>query len=390
MNILRRPGPFYEGQARPAGEERGGVAYGLYLHIPFCRAKCRYCDFYSRGGCKEVPEAYVDALIAALGRWREEAAGGAGALRPGTVYFGGGTPGLLRPEQVKRLLAAADPLPGAEVTLEANPDGLTAGLLAGWRRAGVNRLSLGVQTARDESLARLGRRHTAADSRTALQMARDAGFENISGDIMLALPGYSEAEFCETLALLAEGGATHISAYLLKLEPGTAFGARPPAGLPDEDAAAEFYLGAVRRLEAAGYRQYEISNFARPGFEGRHNLIYWNCGDYLGLGPAAHSCMGGRRFYWPADTAAFAAGSAVPVPDGGCDAEDFIMLQLRLSAGFRLAQLKELYGAEFTEKQLRFVKRCCEAGYAVLEGGVLRLTPRGMLLQNSILCELLE
>ncbi len=364
------------------------MGFGLYLHIPYCRSKCRYCDFYSRGGCQNVPEAYIDALLAALRRFaggKGQAAGG----RPATVYFGGGTPGLLAPAQVSRILEAARPLPGAEITLEANPDSLTPALLAGWREAGVNRLSLGVQTARDESLARLGRRHTAAQSRAALDMARAAGFENISGDIMLALPGYTNAEFDETLALLAEGGAGHISAYLLKIEPGTAFAARPPSGLPDEDAAAEFYLYAAGRLRQAGYLQYEISNFARPGYEGRHNLTYWDCGDYLGLGPAAHSCVGGRRFYWPADTAAFVEGRAQPVPDGGCGAEDYILLRLRLCAGLDLLELKSRYNAEFTKKQIQFVKKCCAAGYARFDGQVLALTPRGMLVQNSILCELL-
>ena len=368
------------------------MGFGLYLHIPYCRSKCRYCDFYSRGGCRDVPDAYIDALLAALRRFKEEPGPFrlAGDARPASVYFGGGTPGLLAPGQVGRILQAARPLPGAEITLEANPDSLTPGLLAGWRAAGVNRLSLGVQTARDDSLARLGRRHTAAQSRAALAMARAAGFENISGDIMLALPGYTNAEFDETLALLAEGGAQHISAYLLKIEPGTAFAARPPAGLPGEDEAAEFYLYAAEQLQKAGFAQYEISNFARPGQEGRHNLVYWNCGDYLGLGPAAHSCLGGRRFYWPADTAAFLAGRAQPVPDGSCGAEDYIMLRLRLCAGLDLVPLKEEYGKEFTAKQIQFVKKCCEAGYARFNGRLLALTPRGMLIQNSILCELLE
>lgn len=367
------------------------MGFGLYLHIPYCRAKCRYCDFYSRGGCESVPDAYLDALLRA---WRQFAFAAASVRpfalpRPDTLYFGGGTPGLLTPAQTERLIKAVNPLPEAEVTLEANPDGLTPARLAGWRKAGVNRLSLGVQTARDESLARLGRRHTAAQSRAALAMARAAGFKNISGDIMLALPGYTNAEFDETLALLAEGGAAHISAYLLKLEPGTAFAARPPAGLPGEDASADFYLYAAGQLQKAGYVQYEISNFARPGCEGRHNLVYWNCGDYLGLGPAAHSCMGGRRCYWPADTAAFIEGRSQPAPDGGCTAGDYIMLQLRLCAGLDLKALKNKYNTEFTSTQIQFVKKCCEAGYARFDGRILALTPRGMLIQNSILCELL-
>lgn len=361
------------------------MAFGLYLHIPYCLAKCRYCDFYSRGASRAVPEEYVTALTEKL----EAFAAARPALRPATVYFGGGTPSLLTPQQAARLLRAARPLPGAEVTLEANPETVNAWALEGFLQAGVNRLSLGVQTASDAQLARLGRPHTAAQSRAALAAAKAAGFTNLSGDIMLALPRYSPAEFRQTLELLQEGGAAHISAYLLKIEPNTAFGRRPPAGLPTEDEAADFYLAAVEELQKAGYAQYEISNFARPGFESRHNLIYWNCGDYLGLGPAAHSCMSGKRFYWPADTAAFLSGAARPVPDGDCGAEDFILLQLRLCSGLDLQALKSNYNMEFTQKQLQFVKKCVSAGYAVFNGRNLRLTPAGLIIQNSILCELL-
>ena len=363
------------------------MAFGLYLHIPYCLAKCRYCDCYSKGGRRGVPDAYVEALARAMAAYM--AGRGQPPLRPDTLYFGGGTPSLLTPAQVRRLVDAACPLPGAEVTLEANPETVTLETLAGYRNAGVNRVSFGVQTARPDSLARLGRPHTAAQSRQALAWARQAGFENISGDIMLALPHYSNSEFDETLALLAGSGAVHISAYLLKVEPGTAFGRRPPQGLPSEDEAADFYLYAVDRLQQAGYAQYEISNFARPGYEGQHNLIYWNCQDYLGLGPAAHSCMDRRRFYWPGDTDAFIAGQASPLQDGACGAEDFIMLQLRLSKGLDLSALRRDYGAELTPRQFGFIEKCVQAGYAAFDGKVLRLTPAGLIIQNSILAGLL-
>ena len=260
--------------------------------------------------------------------------------------------------------------------------------MAAFRRAGVNRLSLGIQTARDDSLARLGRRHTAAQSRRALGMAVQAGFTDISGDLMLALPAYTMAELDETIALLAESGCTHISGYLLKIEPNTVFGKRPPEALPGDDAAADFYLAAVEKLAALGYAQYEISNFARPGFESRHNRIYWDCGDYLGLGPAAHSCMGGKRFATPVGTAAFLAAPAVYEPQGECTAEDYIMLQLRLSRGLSLSALRARYGVSFSSEKLRFLQTLAEHGLAVFDGSVLRLTPRGMLVQNSILCEL--
>ena len=359
--------------------------FGLYIHIPYCRSKCRYCDFYSTPCPDGVPEAYIDALCREMDRFSPC---GSTPLRPDTLYFGGGTPSLLTPAQAARLIRAAGPVPGAEITLEANPETVTPERLAAFRRAGVNRLSLGIQTARDDSLARLGRRHTAAQSRRALGMAVQAGFTDISGDLMLALPAYTMAELDETTALLAESGCTPLSGYLLKIEPNTVFGKRPPEALPGDDAAADFYLAAVEKLAALGYAQYEISNFARPGFESRHNRIYWDCGDYLGLGPAAHSCMGGKRFATPAGTAAFLAAPAVYEPQGECTAEDYIMLQLRLSRGLSLSALRARYGVSFSSEKLRFLQTLAEHGLAVFDGSVLRLTPRGMLVQNSILCEL--
>ena len=357
------------------------MPFGLYLHIPYCAAKCRYCDFYSPGGASGVPEAY-------LARMEEELAARLPG-RPTTLYFGGGTPGLLSPAQASRLIRAADPLPGAEITLETNPELVSPQKLEGYLQAGVNRLSIGVQTAKDETLALLGRRHTAQVARQALRQARQAGFANLCGDIMLALPGYSKGEFDATLELIAGEGASHISAYLLKIEPDTVFGRRPPPGLPDGDEAADFYLYAVNQLEKAGYAQYEISNFAKPGFEGRHNLIYWDCGDYLGLGPSAHSCMGGRRFYFEADRAAFLAGALPEKEEGVCTGEDYILLRLRLRAGLHLPTLKARYGLSFSPSRLAFMGQLAAAGYGTFDGETLALTPRSLLVQNSILTELL-
>ena len=360
------------------------LSFGVYFHIPYCFSRCRYCDFYAAGAARAVPDAYVDALLRAL-------AGFAAALPgpPDTVYLGGGTPSLLTPAQAARLISAAAPRPGAEVTLEANPETVTLEQLQGYRAAGVNRLSIGVQSARDSQLRALGRPHTARQAAAAFEMARQAGFDNVSGDIMLALPRYSREEFDETLALIQEGGAAHISAYLLKIEPGSAFGRQPPAGLPDADQAAGFYLYAVERLAAAGYRQYEISSFARPGREGRHNRIYWDCGDYLGIGPAAHSCLAGKRFYYPADTAAFIAGTSRPAPDGGCGAEDYLILQLRLASGLDLAEYRRRGGPDFTPRQRAFLAHCQQAGYLTLTPQCLTLTPLGMIVQNAILEELI-
>lgn len=362
------------------------MSLGLYVHIPYCLSKCRYCDFYSLGGSRQVPDAYIDALLAEWHRAKNTFHLG----QPDTLYFGGGTPSLMSPAQAARLIDAFSPLSGAEITLEANPETVTPESLRAFRKAGVNRLSIGVQTARDDSLKRLGRPHTAQQARTALEAAHAAGFENLSGDIMMALPNYSRDEFDETMKLIAESGAVHISAYLLKIEEGTPFGLHPPAGLPTEDESADFYLYAVDQLEKAGFAQYEISNFARPGYEGRHNLIYWNCENYLGLGPAAHSCIQNRRFYYANHLADFMHGQCTLKEEGVCDVSDYIILQLRLRSGLNLKKLKKLYGVVFSPRQMKFIEQCFCAGYAALQGDVLTLTPTGLIIQNSILCELLE
>ena len=357
--------------------------FGIYLHIPYCPAKCRYCDFFSRPGCRTVPQAYCDALLRELRQNKR---------RPTSLYFGGGTPALLSPAQAAALIEAADPLPGAEITLEANPDVVDPDKLRGFAAAGVTRISFGVQSADDAQLRRLGRTHTAAGAAQALGWAAQAGFAEVCGDIMLALPGYTNAEFDRTLALLKDGGCTHISAYLLKIEPGTAFARRPPADLPNADAAADFYLYAVRRLAEEGYPQYEISNFAGPEHRGRHNLLYWDCRDYLGLGPAAHSCLDSVRSFWPAGPDAvdgFIAGTITPEVEGVCDAEDYLMLRLRLRDGLDLTRYAARFGGALNARQRAFAAQCAAAGYAEFDGSVLRLTPRGLLVQNSIVAELM-
>lgn len=364
------------------------VAYGVYIHIPYCASRCRYCNFYLQTTRQGVPEQYLQKLVEEFNRLAPK--DGAGKpLPPVTLYFGGGTPGLLTPEQVKFLLDAIAPLPGAEITLEANPEKNVVEKLAGWRSAGVNRISFGVQTANRESLGRLGRLHTPEEAAIALQQAQKAGFTNICADIMLALPQYTNKEFEDTLALLEENGATHLSAYLLKVEPGTAFHKNLPSELPTEEEAADFYLYACQRLEQQGFAQYEISNFAKPGFEGRHNLLYWNCENYLGLGPSAHSCMEGERFSYLADVSAFIAGESQLQPEGEAGGEDYIMLRLRLREGLDEKELEKRYGTSLTEKQKNLLLQLEKAGLCQQAKGAWRLTPEGFLVQNSILGQLL-
>lgn len=354
---------------------------GLYLHIPYCRKKCNYCDFYSKGGYTAVPEEYIDRLIAR------------GKSYPGitfkTVYFGGGTPSLLTPRQVEKLLSAFSICLGAEITLEANPDTMTLENLSGFRRRGVNRLSVGVQTVRDASLKNLGRIHTARQAGQALSLARRAGFENISGDIMLGLDNYTFSEMRDTVDFLAGRGVKHISAYMLKIEEGTPFYENPPAHLPSDEETADFYLAACRYLEEKGYHQYEISNFAKEGYHSRHNSIYWQLGDYLGLGPGAHSCLGGKRFYYPRDLRGFLS-SPLTVPDGEVDGDDFIMLSLRLAQGLDLKKLEEKWGVKIPPQGQAMLERLKKEGFIRRQGDTISLTPKGYLIENSIASEIMK
>ena len=283
---------------------------GLYIHIPFCRKKCNYCDFYSVGGVVAVPEEYISALKREIEKHQP--------FTCATVYFGGGTPSLLSSEQVEEILSWLDISPNAEITLEANPDTLTYEKLAGYRQAGVNRLSVGVQTVYNNSLQTLGRIHDAEKAALAFRWARQAGFENISGDVMIGLDNYSYEEMYATIDFLARRGATHISAYMLKIEEGTPFYYNTPKNLADEEQLADYYLACCEKMAELGYEQYEISNFCKPGYHSRHNTIYWKLEDYLGIGPGAHSCMNGNRFYYPRNLKDFVNGRALAPAGGNC------------------------------------------------------------------------
>ena len=281
------------------GGRGGRRPLGLYIHVPFCASICGYCHF-TRGLSRSRPRAAVRRGGGAGDRPRAAPAADATPAAD-TIYFGGGTPSLLAPADIGALIRACreafDVAPDAEITLEANPDTVSADRLAGYRAAGVNRLSLGVQSFRDEDLARLGRRHDAARARAAFGEARAAGFDNVSLDLMLALPGQTRADARESVEGLVALEPEHASVYLLELFPGTPLGdamARSGAAKPDDDDAADMYLETMARLESAGFEQYEISNVARPGRRSRHNVKYWTDGEWLGFGCGAHSTVGSR------------------------------------------------------------------------------------------------
>ena len=368
---------------------------GLYLHIPFCKSKCAYCDFYSLPHSEEKMDAYTAALI----RHLEEVAPRCAAHTADTVYFGGGTPSYLGEKRLTKLLKTVKKryhvAAGAEITLEANPD--SAGdwkALRALRRAGFNRVSLGVQAADDGLLRRIGRVHTWDQVLSSVAAARMAGFDNLSLDLIYGLPGQTVAAWQDTLRAAAALETQHISCYGLKVEPGTPlWQQRESADIPDDDAQADMYLWTVDYLEKQGYAQYEISNFARPGYESRHNLKYWTLGEYAGFGPGAHSDMGGVRFAYERDLDGYIAGELrlsemEEIAPLDRDLE-YIMLSLRTVQGIDSAYFQRQFRQKFQPMEELLAQYEVHGLAARTERG-WRLTPRGFFVSNAIIVSLQE
>jgi len=364
---------------------------GLYIHVPFCERKCPYCDFYSVKADQTLMDAYTARVIHMLKTQPF------GVRELETVYFGGGTPSALGGKRLARMMEAVfsafTVAPDAEITVECNPHSALAPELVLMRRAGISRLSIGMQSVSDRQLRLLGRPHTASDVAQAAQAARRAGFEHLSFDLMLATPGQTLADIDEAVRFASELGAEHLSAYLLKVEDGTPFAARHiELECPDGDGQADYYRHAVETLAAHGYEQYEISNFARDGRTARHNLKYWRCEEYLGVGPSAHSFVNGRRFYFPRDLTGFLAAEnpfGLLVDDGpGGDAEEFLMLRLRLADGVRFSTLSKHY-PDYDLTALCERARRIPSRFLTRDEAGIRLTPEGFLLSNTIIGELL-
>lgn len=363
---------------------------GLYLHIPFCVKKCAYCDFYSAFAGENALDGYTEGLISQIKNL------GGRLCRPliDTVYFGGGTPSLLGERIIpvtKAVREAFRLAEGAEITLEINPAGESEKVLSAAKKAGVNRLSIGAQSGDKATLSLLGRTHTAEDTLNTVNAARKMGFKNISLDLMIGLPDSDINTLKADLDFVLSAEPDHISAYILKLEQNTLFyKKRESLNLPDEDETAEQYLYMCRYLEEKGFSHYEISNFAKPGFEGGHNLKYWNCEEYLGIGPSAHSFLKGERFYYPRDTRAFLRGEP-PISDGkGGDREEYIMLRLRLKDGLVFQKYRERFGEDLPEGVKKAALPLKNAGLLNITPDGISLTDRGMLLSNSIITNLLE
>ena len=371
---------------------------GVYVHVPFCSGKCAYCDFYSLAGRDKQMPAYEEAVIRHIREYSPQLDG----CLIDTVYFGGGTPTALGAD---RLIAIFDALKkygnvlvDSEVTLEANPESCGRQELIRLRKAGFNRISIGMQSGNDRLLETLGRRHNFARVEEAVVDAREAGFKNVSLDLLYGLPAQSRDDWAGTLAKAAALKPDHMSCYGLKLEKGTPmYILRDSPFLPDDDTQADMYLYAVEALARYGFRQYEISNFARRGMESVHNLKYWRCEEYIGLGPAAHSYMNSRRYSNIADLDEYigrmtSGGSVIDQMEIITEQEkasEYIMLGMRTTMGIADEEYRRLDPMGM-EEIARLLEEFNSHGWAVRENGRWRLTPEGFLLSNTLIGELLE
>ena len=378
---------------------------GLYIHIPFCLHKCAYCDFYSFvPGDESICERYVDALISHMEYYRNATADRA----PDSVYIGGGTPTALPPELLIKVIRAVKRnfhlTKNAEFTVEVNPATATYKTFARMRRAGVNRISIGLQSAVPNELKALSRVHSKHDFEECFAAARRAKIDNISVDLMFGIPYQTKESLLYSVDYVTRMHPEHISLYDLRVEPNTPFGKLQERGqlpIPDEDSEYDMYRAAVAMMDNRGYRQYEISNFAKPGRMCKHNLKYWNCDEYLGFGPAAHSYFNGTRFSFVRNIEAYIKGienieNNVGITEGSEEIRgraqmgEYIMLRLRLNEGIPLGEFRRRFGCDFLEMYGERAGYYFKNGYMKKYGDNVFLTLPGMFVSNYILSDILS
>ena len=368
---------------------------GVYLHIPYCVKRCNYCDFCSSScGACGVPENYVNRLCKEILSYKGEE-----KILASTVFFGGGTPSLLTPIQLEKIISALDLvfdfLPDAEFTLEANPGTLDENKLAKFKSLGVNRLSLGMQSMHENELSALGRIHTHVDLLSAISMARKAGFDNVSCDLMYGIPHQSLDSFYKTLKEVISLSPEHVSVYGLMLEEGTPFfEMQKSLPLPSEDEECEMFYLADKLLIQAGYTHYEISNYAKEGRESRHNLKYWQAEEYIGFGAAASSYYKGKRFTNTSSIDEYLnkAGVCYTISETLSETDlayEYAMLHLRLKRGISLNEYRARFSKDFTLGKEKTIDRLLSLGLIVFDKERLALTTRGYYLSNTVLTELL-
>lgn len=358
---------------------------GLYLHIPFCKTKCPYCDFYSMRGDVSDKDMYTISLVESMENWSDKL-----GRKADTLYLGGGTPSILGGENIAMLTRRAKNLFGVdgEITVECNPSAVEEDFFEAVADAGVNRISLGVQSVIESERKKLGRFSDREIIEKRIEQCKTAGIKNISLDVMLGVQEQTMKSFDETLNFCIASGATHISAYMLKIEEGTPYYKKKDSlNLPNDDEVADMYLAMSEKLRANGFEHYEISNFARSGFEGKHNLKYWNCEEYLGLGPSAHFFIDGKRFFYPRDIEYFKNGGE-PISDGnGGDEEEYIMLRLRLKDGIVFEDFEKRFEKIFPRDIIKKTERFVENGLMKCDDKSMALTEKGFLLSNLIIAE---
>jgi len=368
----------------------------IYVHVPFCKQKCAYCDFASFAGCEAMWEPYFDALGGEIAAWADKLR----AYRARSIFFGGGTPSLVPCGMIvgvmDQIRSCVEIAPDAEITIEANPGTVDLQKLRAYRAAGINRISFGVQSFDAVLLKNLGRIHTPGEAEEAVHMAREAGFENISIDLMYALPGQTMAQWRDTIQKAVSLPVQHISAYSLIVEEGTQMARRVAAGIaqvPGDDEVNEMQRMAVCLLEKAGLMRYEVSNYARPGHESRHNITYWQGGEYLGLGSAAHSLMENSRFSNPPELERYLAGERMldkaerSLKDRR---EEALMLSTRMVRGLDLDAWRQSFGDSLEETKAREIRKLEKYGFIEIADGFLRLTPIGLEMQDSVVLELMD
>ncbi len=368
------------------------VINGIYIHIPFCNSKCPYCDFYSYRCKEDERKRYIDALIDEITSLRRVGEYAPKEFSADTLYLGGGTPSVLKGEDLCRIIESAKERfnikDDAEITVECNPNSDIESLIPYFKKCGVNRVSLGMQSAVDTERRALGRQSDKKRIKEVIELLKENGIDNISLDIMLGIPSQTKESLKETLDFAINCNVKHISAYILKIEDGTFFDThRERYDFPDEEAVCDLYTQCADTLEKAGFSHYEISNFAISGYESRHNTKYWELENYLGIGAAAHSFIDGKRFYFESDTEGFIKGNKVIFDGDGGDGEEYIMLKLRLKKGLNIEELISLYGESPARKIIKKAPFLKEQGFVNFDGKNLSLTKKGFLLSNSIIAE---
>jgi oxygen-independent coproporphyrinogen-3 oxidase len=375
---------------------------GVYIHVPFCKQKCNYCDFYSVKWDDEWEHKYIKAVTDEIKGYKEVLGD---KYIVDTVFFGGGTPTIIKPSNLKIILdtisIVADIDKNAEISMEANPNTLTDENLKQYKESGINRLSIGIQSLNDEILKKIGRIHNSTEALEAIDRAKKHGFENINADAMFNIPGQTTLDIEETLSKIMERGVKHISFYSLKLEKGTPMYSMEQKNLitmPDEDEERNMYYKGRIVMEKNNLLQYEISNFAALGFQCRHNLKYWNQEEYIGIGPSAHSFMNSIRYSNPSDLNLYCKNieenNLGRIIQEEMNEEElmfeYIMLRLRLTEGLDAVEFKNKFNVDFNEKYKEQIKYLTENKLIEHSGNIVKLTQRGMDISNYVFEEFME